>query len=149
MWRLLLVGASCASALVIRPPLGMGIRAQRIPAPIVACDVPDDGECVIIDPKDLPDCVDPATPGTFFACEEPPVGDSSITCFQPGEMPECDDGTGTAEGGTNKKWICMCAPKIEPGPDPPCFSHPGRPLHSHLGSDRSAYSENSDGDDGY
>jgi len=72
-----------------------------------AADPNNGSACVRLEDKDLPDCVDTDQPGSWYRCDEPPIEDGALQCFQPEDMPGCDDDATAASAADSKSWICV------------------------------------------
>ena len=106
MWGLLV-----AATALIQPAARVQFSALLTRRPgmvILAASAGDDGEaCIRLDSGNLPDCVDEDTPGQWYACNEPPVDQANLQCFQPEDAPACDGDSNTPGLPDGKSWICI------------------------------------------
>jgi len=93
--------------LVLNSPQLRPSTRSRLFMADAAADAKDGSACIRLEDKELPDCVDTDAPGNWYRCDEPPVEDGSLQCFQPEDMPGCEDGAAASGAEHSKSWICV------------------------------------------
>ena len=75
-------------------PLSMS--EPKLDVKAFAVDVEALAGCIRLEKAELPDCIDSETPGSWYACDDPPRDEATLQCFAP---------EGLAVQG--KQWICV------------------------------------------
>jgi len=110
---------SSAALLLNAPRPLVPTNTLRLRASMIALTIEPEAAagCIRLEKDELPDCIDAETPGSWWACEDPPKDVPTLQCFQPEALSGCEDEDEEPCLVDGKPWICVDSATWRPDAD--------------------------------